>query len=50
MFAWLFGRKCDMCGKKSSSMRIYYNETSQKLYICEKCVVYAERRAFRKRP
>ncbi len=50
MFAWLFGHKCAMCHKKASSMRIYYNDQSKKIHVCEKCVIYAERRAFRKRP
>jgi hypothetical protein len=48
MLEWLFGRKCALCAKKASSMRIYYNDQNKKIFVCPKCVIYAERRAFRK--
>ena len=48
MFKWLFGSKCAVCGNKAVTPRKYYNQENKAIVVCDKCVMYAERRAFRK--
>ncbi len=49
MLSWLFGTKCAVCGKKAKDARNYVDDMGKAIKVCEKCVPYAERRAFRKR-
>lgn len=50
MFSWLFGSgKCAICGKKAIQPRKYNNQAGKPVKVCVNCVMYAERRAFRKR-
>ena len=46
----LLKKKCYVCGKKINKKRTrkYLSESNKKIYVCELCVEYAERRAFRK--
>ncbi|WP_162473339.1 hypothetical protein [Planococcus sp. CAU13] len=45
----IFRKKCAVCKKKAAEPRKYFNEVNKPIVVCEKCVMYAERRAFRKR-
>lgn len=44
----LSNKSCYFCNKKSSNMRFYKNEQNKKIAVCQLCVEYAERRAYRK--
>lgn len=44
----LFKKKCAVCKKKASEPRKYYDDQNKAVRVCVKCVIYAERRAFRK--
>lgn len=46
----LFYKKCYLCHKKVSKkkLRKYLDDKNKDIHICERCVEYAERRAFRK--
>ena len=51
MFAWLkgmFSKNCDLCKKTTRSPRIYFDDRGNRVKVCELCVTYAERRAYRK--
>lgn len=43
-------KKCYFCNGRISKNKIrhYVDDAGKKIYVCEKCVPYAERRAFRK--
>jgi len=47
--SWLLGSKCAVCHKKVIEPRKYLNDKGKPIKVCAKCVLYAERRAFRKR-
>ncbi|GGM41827.1 hypothetical protein GCM10011351_29920 [Paraliobacillus quinghaiensis] len=45
----LFGSKnCYVCGQKASQPQKYLDDKGKIVYVCYKCVPYAERRALRK--
>jgi hypothetical protein len=51
MLTWLkglFAKSCDLCKKTTRSPRMYLDERGKRVKVCELCVTYAERRAFRK--
>lgn len=48
MFSF-FKKKCALCKKSADEPRKYYDDQNKAVFICRKCVEYAERRAFRKR-
>ncbi|GAA0502722.1 hypothetical protein GCM10008986_32930 [Salinibacillus aidingensis] len=41
-------KTCAICKNKAEQPAIYYNDEGEKVFVCFKCVPYAERRAFRK--
>lgn len=45
----LFKKKCAVCKQKAAEPRKYYDDQQKAVFVCMKCVIYAERRAFRKR-
>lgn len=45
-FLNLLGR-CSLCRRKKAD-RKYFNDKGKKILVCYHCVLYAERRAFRK--
>jgi hypothetical protein len=49
MFGWLFGSKCAICRQKAEDARKYFDDQGKAIVVCAKCVMYAERRAFRVR-
>lgn len=49
MFSWLLGSKCAICTKKAAELRKYFDDEGNPIKVCEMCVLYAERRAFKKR-
>lgn len=45
----LFKRRgCHFCKSRTPYMRDYYDENDTHVIVCEKCLEYAERRAFRR--
>lgn len=45
----LFKKKCAVCKQKAREPRKYFDDHNQPVVVCAQCVLYAERRAFRKR-
>jgi len=47
MFSF-FKKKCSICSKKENKkhMRPYLDQQQRKIYVCQLCVSYAERRAY----
>ncbi|WP_202081121.1 hypothetical protein [Caldalkalibacillus salinus] len=48
MLGFIFGKRCAFCKKRTSHPRQYLNDDDKIIHVCEKCVLYAERRAYRK--
>lgn len=52
LFNWCKGllsnSNCAICKKSAKGGTRYYNERSERVKVCSKCVPYAERRAYRK--
>ena len=49
MLSFLF-KKCYFCNQRipRKEVRHYVDDVGKKINVCEKCVIYAERRALRK--
>lgn len=45
----LFKKKCAVCKHKAREPRKYFDDRNEPVFDCRQCVLYAERRAFRKR-
>ncbi|SDI53696.1 hypothetical protein SAMN04488123_10335 [Natribacillus halophilus] len=41
-------KRCHFCKMSTPYMRDYYDEHDNRVVVCEKCLEYAERRAFRR--
>lgn len=41
-------KRCYFCKMTTPYMRNYFDENNEKAVVCEKCLEYAERRAFRR--
>ncbi len=51
MFSWLFSwmkSKCYICKSAAKAPRQYLDDRGQRIVVCQKCMSYAERRAYRK--
>ncbi|EGA90540.1 hypothetical protein GPDM_04244 [Planococcus donghaensis MPA1U2] len=45
----IFKKKCAVCKQKANEPRKYYDDQHKAVFVCVKCVIYAERRAYLKR-
>jgi len=43
----LFKKKCYFCARKSRNVTIYFNRKT-KVFVCDLCKEYAERRAYKR--
>jgi ribosome-binding protein aMBF1 (putative translation factor) len=43
----IFSNKCEICKRKTTPLRKYYNEKGKVIKLCLPCSQYAERRAYR---